>query len=167
MARWHHVSTASCAQLSLALQAMAAHNSGGKVIVQVERIVDRGTIPARDAHIPGALVDAVTALCPRSAAVLHAARMCCRASVVCESAAVAAFGAGWGSVHISVDHCLMLAPAGCMLPAIVMFRTCCYCCTADRCGHARQPLAVAGLARISGLAFRCPLLKQAAGLQSA
>ena len=42
-----------------AMQAMAAHNSGGVVIVQVERIVDRGTLPTRNAHIPGALVDKI------------------------------------------------------------------------------------------------------------
>ncbi len=41
------------------MQAMAAHNSGGVVIVQVERIVDRGTINARNAHIPGAIVDKI------------------------------------------------------------------------------------------------------------
>ncbi len=38
---------------------MAAHNSGGKVIVQVERIVASGSIPSRLVHIPGALVDKV------------------------------------------------------------------------------------------------------------
>jgi len=41
------------------LQAMAAHNSGGVVIVQVERIVDRGTMNTRNAHIPGAIVDKI------------------------------------------------------------------------------------------------------------
>lgn len=39
--------------------AMAAHNSGGVVIVQVERIVDRGTMNTRNAHIPGAIVDKI------------------------------------------------------------------------------------------------------------
>ena len=38
---------------------MAAHNSGGVVIVQVERVVDRGTMSTRNAHIPGAMVDKV------------------------------------------------------------------------------------------------------------
>jgi propionate CoA-transferase len=39
--------------------ATAAHNSGGKVIVQVERIAETGTLPARQVKIPGILVDAV------------------------------------------------------------------------------------------------------------
>jgi propionate CoA-transferase len=40
-------------------QAMATKNSGGVVIVQVEHVVDRGTLNPRDVEIPGALVDAV------------------------------------------------------------------------------------------------------------
>lgn len=39
--------------------AMAAKNSGGLVIVQVERIADRGALPMRSVKIPGALVDCV------------------------------------------------------------------------------------------------------------
>lgn len=39
--------------------ALAAHNSGGKVFVQVRGLVERGQIPARQVRIPGALVDAV------------------------------------------------------------------------------------------------------------
>ncbi len=39
--------------------ATAARNSGGFVIVQVERIADRGTLNARNVVIPGALVDCV------------------------------------------------------------------------------------------------------------
>ncbi|WP_295992064.1 acyl CoA:acetate/3-ketoacid CoA transferase [Rugamonas sp.] len=39
--------------------AMAAHNSGGIVIVQVERIAERGTLNARQVKIPGILVDCV------------------------------------------------------------------------------------------------------------
>ncbi len=39
--------------------AMAAHNSGGIVIVQVERIAPRGTLHARQVKIPGILVDYV------------------------------------------------------------------------------------------------------------
>ena len=48
-----------CANLDMFDLALAAHNSGGKVIVQVRTAVDRGTIPARDVHLPGAWVDAV------------------------------------------------------------------------------------------------------------
>lgn len=40
-------------------QAMAAKNSGGLVIVQVEQVVARGSLNPRDVEIPGALVDAV------------------------------------------------------------------------------------------------------------
>ena len=39
--------------------AMAAHNTGGLVIVQVERVVASGSLPARLVHIPGAIVDKV------------------------------------------------------------------------------------------------------------
>ncbi|MDO9243304.1 MAG: acyl CoA:acetate/3-ketoacid CoA transferase [Rhodocyclaceae bacterium] len=39
--------------------AMAAHNSGGIVIVQVERIAARGSLPPRQVKIPGVLVDCV------------------------------------------------------------------------------------------------------------
>lgn len=41
------------------MQAMAVHNSGGIVIVQVERIVDRGSLATRSAHIPGAMVNKI------------------------------------------------------------------------------------------------------------
>jgi len=39
--------------------AMAAKACGGKVIVQVERVVERGTIPAQHIRVPGCLVDAI------------------------------------------------------------------------------------------------------------
>ena len=39
--------------------AMAARNSGGIVIAQVERVADRGTLNARQVKIPGVLVDCV------------------------------------------------------------------------------------------------------------
>jgi len=39
--------------------AMAAHNSGGIVIVQVERIADRGSLNPRNVKIPGVLVDCI------------------------------------------------------------------------------------------------------------
>jgi acyl CoA:acetate/3-ketoacid CoA transferase len=39
--------------------AQAAHNSGGLVIVEVKRLVERGRMPANRVRIPGALVDHV------------------------------------------------------------------------------------------------------------
>lgn len=47
-------------------QAMAVKNSGGLVIVQVERIAASGTLPARDVHIPSVLVDAVVIAQPEN-----------------------------------------------------------------------------------------------------
>lgn len=47
-------------------QAMAVHNAGGVVIVQVERVAQAGTLPARDVHIPGILVDAVVIARPEN-----------------------------------------------------------------------------------------------------
>jgi propionate CoA-transferase len=46
--------------------AMAAKNSGGFVIVQVERIADRGTLNARQVKIPGILVDCVVVSKPEN-----------------------------------------------------------------------------------------------------
>jgi propionate CoA-transferase len=40
-------------------QAMAAHNSGGKVIAQVKRLAERGTLHPQLVRVPGALVDYV------------------------------------------------------------------------------------------------------------
>jgi propionate CoA-transferase len=48
---------------SLAM-ATAAHNNGGIVIVQVERIADRGTLNAKQVKIPGVLVDCVVVADP-------------------------------------------------------------------------------------------------------
>lgn len=46
--------------------AMAARNSGGKVIVQVERIADLGTLNARQVKIPGIFVDYVVVSKPEN-----------------------------------------------------------------------------------------------------
>ena len=50
---------------SLAI-ATAAQNSGGFVIVQVERLADRGTLNARQVKIPGILVDCVVVARPEN-----------------------------------------------------------------------------------------------------
>jgi acyl CoA:acetate/3-ketoacid CoA transferase len=47
------------ANLDIYAVALAAHNSGGKVIAQVRTAVDVGTLPARSVRVPGAIVDAV------------------------------------------------------------------------------------------------------------
>ena len=45
------------AELGALTQALAARNSGGIVIAQVQRVVAGGSIPARQVRIPGVLVD--------------------------------------------------------------------------------------------------------------
>ncbi len=47
------------ANLDIYAMAAAAHNSGGKVIVQVRKLVGTGSLPARAVRVPGVLVDAV------------------------------------------------------------------------------------------------------------
>ncbi len=47
-------------------QAMAVRNAGGVVIVQVERIAGAHTLPAREVHIPGILVDAIVVARPEN-----------------------------------------------------------------------------------------------------
>lgn len=47
------------ANVDIYAMAAAAHNSGGKVIVQVRERVRSGVLPARAVRIPGALVDAI------------------------------------------------------------------------------------------------------------
>ena len=53
-----------CLTLDGLAQAMAAHNNGGIVIAQVERIVEPGSIKPKDVKIPGILVDCVVVADP-------------------------------------------------------------------------------------------------------
>jgi propionate CoA-transferase len=48
-----------CLTLDVMAQAMAAHNNGGVVIAQVERIVEAGSIKPKDVKVPGILVDCI------------------------------------------------------------------------------------------------------------
>lgn len=52
--------------LDILTMAMAARNSGGMVIAQVERIAKHGSIPARDVVVPGSLVDCVVLASPEN-----------------------------------------------------------------------------------------------------
>jgi propionate CoA-transferase len=47
------------ANVDIYATALAAHNSGGKVIAQVRNAVEVGALPARSVRVPGAIVDAV------------------------------------------------------------------------------------------------------------
>jgi len=53
-------------RLEVFVMALAAKNSGGKVIVQVERVAKRGTLDPRSIVIPGALVDAIVIAKPEN-----------------------------------------------------------------------------------------------------
>jgi propionate CoA-transferase len=53
-------------RLEVYAMALAAKNSGGKVIVQVERVAKRGTLDPKAVIVPGALVDAIVVAAPEN-----------------------------------------------------------------------------------------------------
>lgn len=53
-------------RLETYVMALAARNSGGKVIVQVERLAKRGTLDPKTVVVPGALVDAIVVAKPEN-----------------------------------------------------------------------------------------------------
>ncbi len=48
-----------CAKLEMLAMAQAAKNSGGKVILQVEKVVSKGTLDPKTVEIPGIYIDAI------------------------------------------------------------------------------------------------------------
>jgi propionate CoA-transferase len=52
--------------LEVQAMAMAARNNGGLVIVQVERVAESGTLPAKSVKVPGILVDCVVVARPEN-----------------------------------------------------------------------------------------------------
>lgn len=55
-----------CVSLEVLAMCQAAKNSGGKVILQVERIVEKGTLDTRLVKIPGIYVDAIVVASPEN-----------------------------------------------------------------------------------------------------
>jgi hypothetical protein len=56
---------------------MAAHNTGGIVIVQVERLVAAGTLPSRAVQLPGAIVDKARPSHPPKLPIAHLWHLLC------------------------------------------------------------------------------------------
>ncbi|TLU71443.1 acyl CoA:acetate/3-ketoacid CoA transferase [Lichenicoccus roseus] len=76
-------------QLDVLSAAMAAHNSGGIVIAQVERIAQEGSLDARRVQVPGILVDYVVLAEPKN----H-----------CQTYATAHNGAFSGQIRVPLDR---------------------------------------------------------------